>query len=69
MNGFLDYASFLVRIWTEFGFDEDEQVPRWQAEVESIQSGNTWRFDDFHDMAGFLQKALPGEDDQLHTNS
>lgn len=37
------YASFMVRLWCD---DEPQPPVRWRSEVEHVQSGERWQFDD-----------------------
>ena len=59
MTKHVDYASFLVRLWLEPAKDPAAPLASWQAEVESIQTGHSWRFTDFGDLMTFLEDALP----------
>jgi len=62
-----DYASFLVRLWSEPKPGDKTPDASWWAEVESIQTGDTWRFSEFGELAAFLESALPeGLDDPDH---
>ena len=58
MNNVSNYASYLVRLWLE---DEDK-LPAdraiWHAEVESIQSGESWHFTDAATLVEFLQQRV-----------
>jgi hypothetical protein len=47
------YASYLLRIWRE-----GDDLERWQGELESIQSGQRWRFARPESMIGFLQTQI-----------
>ena len=49
------YASFLVRIWIERKEDEQGALI---AEVQSVQSGETWRFADIKDVNAFLSERV-----------
>jgi len=48
----LQYQSFLLRLWQE------EEVGRtaWHGEVESIQTGQKWKFADPEKLLAFLQR-------------
>lgn len=59
MHTVRDYASFLVRLWSETAPDAEAPEANWQAEVESIQTGDRWRFSEFGELAAFLKSALP----------
>ena len=37
------YASFMVRLWCEPQAASGEETA-WHGELESVQSGQTWRF-------------------------
>jgi hypothetical protein len=50
------YASYLLRVWRE-----DDGQEGWQGEIESIQTGQTWRFADLITMAHFLQAQVLGK--------
>ena len=45
------YHSYMVRIWREAGWKADE----FQILVESVQSGETYQFDDLNSLKVFLQ--------------
>lgn len=44
------YLSFLVRVW----YTPTPEGGVWMGEVEHIQSGRRWQFDNLHDMVNFL---------------
>ena len=50
------YASYLLRVWRE-----DDEQEGWQGEIESIQSGQKWRFADLITMADFVQARVLGK--------
>ena len=55
----LDYASFMVRLWrapVEKGTDREGTV--WMGEVESVQTGRTWRFQDVDALSAWLATQL-----------
>ncbi len=52
----ITYASFLMRLWIEEHTGEDENMPVWQIEIVSIQTGQTWRFDNLETLPGFLKE-------------
>ena len=54
-----DYASFLLRFWIESKGDDNAAAPTWQAEVESIQTGDSWHFGNFDELMTFLEDATP----------
>lgn len=49
-----DYASYLVRLWQVAGEGQATRKSGWRAEVESIQSGESWRFDDLDTLVAFF---------------
>lgn len=54
-----DYASFMVRLWrapVEKGTDREGTV--WMGEVESVQTGRTWRFQDVDALSAWLVMQL-----------
>ena len=44
------YASFMVRLWC----DDQQSSPCWRSEVEHVQSGERWQFDDLKQSLRFL---------------
>ena len=55
MTGTGSYASFLVRLWRDATGEEAADGAPWQAELESIQSGESWRFGDVAALVAFLE--------------
>ena len=53
-----DYASFLVRSWRE---DSEGDTYSWRSELESIQTGQKWIFNDLQTLCDFLQARVRGE--------
>jgi hypothetical protein len=53
----IGYASYLLRVWWE-----GEGREAWQGELESIQSGQRWRFADLEAMFDFLRAQILGAD-------
>ena len=51
-----DYASYLLRFWRD-GPEEPDAL--WQAQIESIQTGQSWRFSDPEALMTFLEEAFP----------
>jgi hypothetical protein len=47
------YCSYLIRAWQESSADGLEV--RWQGEVESVQMGRKWRFDNLNDLLTFIR--------------
>ena len=56
-----EYASFLVRLWTEPEKNDLDSDPPWQAEVESIQTGKIWQFENASDLSRFFQEHSSSE--------
>lgn len=50
------YRSFLVRLWQE---DEPAPATAWRGEIESIQSGQQWRFESLSAMFELFQSFMP----------
>ena len=48
--------SFLVRMWRE-GTELPELNGHWQGEVEHVQTGRRWAFDNLDELLGFLRLA------------
>lgn len=53
-----EYASFLVRVWRERQREDAPETATWNAEVESIQSGDSWRFANIPSLITFLEGAF-----------
>ena len=51
----IDYASYLLRIWRDQIQKDTVDVHTWTIEVESIQSGDSWRFADITSLIAFLE--------------
>jgi hypothetical protein len=51
-----EYHSFLVRLWLEDRKEKGED--QWHIEVESIQTGQKYRFPDPEAMFGFFQEQI-----------
>jgi hypothetical protein len=51
------YASYLVRIWQEPERADAPEATGWAAEVESIQSGDSWHFADVSSLITFIERA------------
>ncbi len=61
MSTSIEYASFLVRVWREVTPSlqregEGGEVSNWHGEVEHIQSGRLWIFDNLDELLAFLRK-------------
>lgn len=54
-----DYASYLVRFWRE---DPAQPNAHWQAQLEWIQTGQSWHFASREELLAFLAKAFPAAD-------
>jgi hypothetical protein len=52
----IEYISFLVRLWHE----QDSKVcsSNWRAEVEHIQTGKYWEFNNIDDLFFFLRQRV-----------
>jgi hypothetical protein len=50
------YASFLIRMWRETSPDTLPDMPACRAQVEQIQTGQKWGFDDLNDLLAFLRR-------------
>jgi len=56
------YRSFLLRLWLENEVAGSSSPAGWQAEVESIQSGESWSFSDLASLLDFIEvTVLPAE--------
>ena len=51
-----DYASYLIRFWRE---PQEGNSTLWRAQVESIQTGQSWQFSDLGTLIAFLQESFP----------
>ena len=50
------YHSFLIRLW--FEDRDDEEGAEWHIELESIQSGQKYRFPDLEAMLSFFREQI-----------
>lgn len=51
------YFSFIVRIWRERSLERPEIIATdWQGEVERIQTGECWRFENVDELLVFLRR-------------
>ena len=57
MSNVSSYASYLVRLWLEYEEEQPADRPIWHAEVESIQTGESWRFTDAATLVEFLRQS------------
>ena len=57
----LTYASFMVRLWRE-PVARPARGTAWQGELESVQTGQTWRFQGVDTLLRLMlaQLARPG---------
>ena len=56
------YASFMVRLWRDPADTAGpEQEPVWVGELESIQTGRTWQFQDLEPLLALLASHLPAK--------
>jgi len=51
-----DYASYLVRLWRKSSARTDSP---WHAQVESIQTGQTWYVANPNELLAILDELLP----------
>ncbi len=49
------YASFMVRLWRD---DEQPSPVHWRSEVEHVQSGERWQFDDAAQSLHFVAQMI-----------
>jgi hypothetical protein len=59
MDDISDYASYLIRLWYEKGEGPSADKMAWHAEVESIQTGESWHFADPESLTSFFKKNFP----------
>lgn len=54
------YRSYLVRVWAE---DGEQEADDWEAEVQQIQSGESWTFSSREALIAFFRRLprLPGD--------
>lgn len=57
------YASFLLRIWRVTAGGSSAKDGRWECEVESVQSGKTWRVASLAALLALLKEQVDGDDD------
>jgi hypothetical protein len=48
------YHSYLIRSWRESSANDSEV--RWRGEVESVQTGQKWRFYSLDDLLAFISE-------------
>ncbi len=51
----VEYASYLVRFWRRPSEAEDP-ASEWHGEVEHVQSGRKWQFDNAEELIDFLNQ-------------
>jgi len=56
----IEYASFLIRLWREANPDPHAPPAGWRGEMEHIQSGQSWTFDNLDEMLDFLRRQAEG---------
>jgi hypothetical protein len=56
----IEYASFLIRLWREANPDPHTPPAGWHGEMEHIQSGQSWTFDNLDEMLDFLRRQAEG---------
>lgn len=55
MTSWTTYRSFMLRMWRERNLDRPTIIAAgWQSEIEHIQTGERWRFEDIEDLLAFL---------------
>jgi hypothetical protein len=54
------YQSYLVRVWFE---DDEQQSAGWQAEIQQIQSGDSWSFSNRQELLDCLTQLLSEPDE------
>jgi len=50
------YVSFLIRMWREGGEHAAGAYSGWRSQLEHIQSGRRWNFEDLDDLLHFLRR-------------
>lgn len=59
------YFSFMVRIWREPNLVHPEQrIGAWQGEVEHVQTGDRWSFEDVETLLAFLRAQMEDRDSE-----
>lgn len=53
------YHSYLVRVWSE---DDEGDTAGWQAEIQQIQSGESWSFSSRRETLDCLHQLLQLQD-------
>ncbi len=56
MSSTVKYASFFVRLWWRRPPHEDAATAEWHGEVEHVQTGMKWQFDNIDDLLAFLSR-------------
>jgi hypothetical protein len=59
------YQSYLLRVWYE---DDEQHVADWQAEIQQIQSGESWTFSSREALLSSLYQLLKHPDDSEGQN-
>jgi hypothetical protein len=57
-----EYASYLVRIWWEESEKKTATTPKWRAEVESIQTGETLHLSELTELTRFFHMQTMGRE-------
>ncbi len=52
----VEYASFFVRLWRSHHAEEDTSMGEWHGEVEHVQTGMKWEFDNVDELLAFLAR-------------
>lgn len=64
----LVYASFMVRLWRDPAVTAGpEQEPVWLGELESIQTGCTWQFQDLEPLLALLATQIHAQSLSSHS--
>ncbi len=58
MSSTLEYASFFVRLWRSRSAGGSTQIGKWHGEVEHVQSGMKWEFENASDLLQFLGERI-----------
>ncbi len=56
MSSTVKYASFFVRLWWRRPPHADAATAEWHGEVEHVQTGMKWQFDNIDDLLAFLSR-------------
>ena len=56
MAAYLQYASFLIRLWRQTGPLNPDRPGEWQSEIEHIQTGQRWKFSTLEELLDFMRQ-------------